>query len=348
MPQVNLAFNPCAPLFSPYQDPCYPGAQAMPYMQGAHMPPVQGMPYPQVQGAYMPQMQGAPYPDVQGAFMPPVQGMPYPPVQGAYMPQMGAPCPDVQGAFMPPVQGMPYPQMQGAPYEDVQGSYLPTQPMPFPEVQGSYQPEFPTPDGSVFPPNLMPGVANEGILEESSPFYGFDPNIAGAGFNQEPYYGAPMNPEQMNAQVQGVGMGGQQPHFPTGVPIQPPTGFSPYQQKKNDYGFGVQPGYQQPLHGYEGFTPSPQGYGLEGGYVPSPQGYGFNDGHGFAPFGYGGAPGGSPLPHGYHGGHAPTSPFSPGAGYGGGPVQPFIPGGAESFGYPGMSGHRDESDESFE
>ena len=73
-----------------------------------------------------------------------------------------------------------------------------------PEVQGSYQPELPagfTPDGSDLPPTLMPGVANEGILEESSPFYGFDPNVAGGGFNQEPYYGAPMNPEQINAQV---------------------------------------------------------------------------------------------------------------------------------------------------
>ncbi|WP_338470379.1 SafA/ExsA family spore coat assembly protein [Niallia sp. XMNu-256] len=388
MPQVSPIFNPCAPVFNPCHDPCYPGPQAMPYphgafmpqapypqvqgaygpgqglpypeVQGAFMPPAQGMPYPEVQGANMPPLQGSPYPEVQGSFMPPAQGMPFPEAQGANMPPLqGSPYPEVQGSFMPPAQGMPFPEVQGANMPPLQGS-------PYPEVQGAFMPPQTAPyssaDGTYLPSNLMPGVAGEGNLEESSPFYGFQPTVLGEQDIPEPYYGTPVNSpypqhlEQVNPQVQGASMGGKQPSFPPPMNMGAPVGFPPYQQKKNDCGcggpktpqfggYGMQPGYGMPMP-----MPMPtQGYGFDGGFLPNPQGYPFEGSFGPGPQGYG------TVPPGYQGGFGPTQPFSPEFGYRGGPgpAQPFIPGGGEpgyapGFGYPTTSGQRDESNESIE
>ena len=57
--QMNPIDNPCAPVYNPCQDPCYPGPQALGYPNMF----AQG-PYPPVQGAYMPMAQPLPYPEV--------------------------------------------------------------------------------------------------------------------------------------------------------------------------------------------------------------------------------------------------------------------------------------------
>ena len=73
--------------------------------------------------------------------------------------------------------------------------------------------------------NMMPGVPNDEMLEESSPFMGFEPTVAGAETMSEPFYGAPVNPsypqyEQYgNPQVQGQSMGVPQSMMPAQMPM---------------------------------------------------------------------------------------------------------------------------------
>ena len=83
--------------------------------------------------------------------------------------------PEVQGSYMP-AQPLGFPEMPNA--------HIPAQPQGFPEVQGSYMsPEpsgFSPTEGYNLPSNMMPGVPNDEMLEESSPFMGFGPTVAGA------------------------------------------------------------------------------------------------------------------------------------------------------------------------
>ena len=75
-------------------------------------------------------------------------------------------------------------------------------------------------EGYNLPSNMMPGVPNDEMLEESSPFMGFGPTVAGAETMPEPFYGAPVNPsypqyeQYVNPQVQGQSMGVPQPMMP--------------------------------------------------------------------------------------------------------------------------------------
>ena len=46
---------------------------------------------------------------------------------------------------------------------------------------------FPPTEGYNLPLNLMPGVPNDEMLEESSPFMGFEPTVPGAETMHEPF-----------------------------------------------------------------------------------------------------------------------------------------------------------------
>ena len=218
--------------------------------------------------------------------------------------------PEVQGSYMP-AQPLGFPEMPNA--------HIPAQPQGFPEVQGSYMsPEpsgFSPTEGYNLPSNMMPGVPNDEMLEESSPFMGFGPTVAGAETMPEPFYGAPVNPsypqyeQYVNPQVQGQSMGVPQPmmpgpFMPVQMPMmgQVPMGHSPYPaQNKNDCGcggpkaspygsYGIQPDYRHPstLPSY------PQGGSF--GHIPPYPG----------PFGYESVP---PYPAQF--GYGPQSQFHP-------------------------------------
>ena len=150
----------------------------------------------------------------------PAQHHPYPEMHSADMPVQPQGFPEVQESYMS-AQHHPYPEMHSA--------NMPVQPQGFPEVQGSYMsPEsggFSPAEGYNLSSNMMPGVPNDEMLEESSPFMGFEPTVAGAETMSEPFYGAPVNPsypqyEQYgNPQVQGQSMGVPQSMMPAQMPM---------------------------------------------------------------------------------------------------------------------------------
>ena len=349
--QMSPIYNPCAPVYNPCQDPCYPGPQAMPYPNMF----AQG-PYPPVQGAYMPMAQPLPYPEVTGTLYASTTARlsrsarklyastttSFPEMPSANMPVQPQGFPEVQGSYMP-AQPLRYPEMPNA--------NIPAQPQGFPEVQGSYMsPEpsgFSPTEGYNLPSNMMPGVPNDEMLEESSPFMGFGPTVAGAETMPEPFYGAPVNPsypqyeQYVNPQVQGQSMGVPQPMMPGPVmPVQMPMmgqvpmGYPPYPaQNKNDCGcggpkaspygsYGIQPDYRHPstLPSY------PQGGSF--GHIPPYPG----------PFGYESVP---PYPAQF--GYGPQSQFHP---FGAQETPDY---GSPYDNYEGIDeDQRDEIDESYE
>jgi morphogenetic protein associated with SpoVID len=277
--------QPYPPSYDPCYDPCYPGPQAMPYPNMY----AQG-PYPEVQGAYQ-QAQPLPYPGMPGANIP-VQPQGFPEVQGAYQ------------------------QAQHLPYPEMHNGNIPVQPQGFPEVQGSYMPQepsgFSSAEGYHWPTNIMPGVPNEEMFEESSPFMGSEPMVAGVQTPPQPFYGAPVNPsfpqnEQfVNPQVQGQSMGAPQPMMPG--PVMPaqmpmmggvPMGYPPYPaQNEKDCGcggpkaspYGSQPSFQHPstlpsypYRVYGGIPPYPGPYGYTP-VPPYPDQFGYGQEAQFHPF----------------------------------------------------------------